>query len=672
MNFQIIKSAVAAQFERMQKHALFRVDVDKHVLWDTYLNSFPDGTNPIYRTRREYDCTCCKQFVRTVGDLVAIIDGKTVSIWDVTLKEPAFQAVVDRMSGLVKSKPIADAFLHYEAHAGTDQSLEDRLKTGGEVKRWDHFFVNIKRDFVTGKSGIPTRLGQLRTSKETLARALEEITDEALETVQELIANGSLYRGEEHKKTITEFHRIKQEYLRSFDKELFLWVTAKTAPGYVTGIRNSAIGTLLVDLSEGKDLEYAVKAFEVKVAPSNYKRPTALVTKGMIEKAKQTISDLGLSSALERRYAVLPDISINNVMFADRSSRKLMADVFDELAHETSSRVSQKSLDKIENVPIDKFVSDILPKINSMEVLLENHHTGNLVSLIAPGDPTAGKLFKWDNLFSWSYNGEMADSMKERVKKAGGNVTGDLCCRLAWNNTDDLDFHMVEPSGAHIYYGDRRSAAGGTLDVDANGMNGIRPNPVENIFYARRSHMKEGVYHLSVHQFSQRQREDVGFEAEIDFMGTVWRFAYPQVMTQGSRVTVATFRYTAAKGVEILESLPQSTLTRTAWGLPTQSFHKVNVMMLSPNFWDDKGVGNKHFFFMLEGCVNDGSARGFFNEFLDSRLDPHRKVFEMVGSKLKPAPAQDQLSGLGFSSTQRNTVTVRVKGTYSRTINLVF
>ena len=34
---------------------LFETDADKDRLWDIYLNSFPDGTNPIYKVRREYE-----------------------------------------------------------------------------------------------------------------------------------------------------------------------------------------------------------------------------------------------------------------------------------------------------------------------------------------------------------------------------------------------------------------------------------------------------------------------------------------------------------------------------------------------------------------------------------------------------------------------------------------
>ena len=112
--------------------------------------------------------------------------------------------------------------------------------------------------------------------------------------------------------------------------------------------------------------------------------------------------------------------------------------------------------------------------------------------------------------------------------------------------------------------------------------------------------------------------------------------------------------------------------TRTIWGVTTNTFQKVNALMLSPNYWDGQGVGNKHYFFMLDGCRNESTARGFFNEFLKSDLDAHRKVIEMVGAKMKTEAADNQLSGLGFSSTQRNHVLCRVTGAFTRVIKIVF
>jgi signal recognition particle subunit SEC65 len=346
--------------------------------------------------------------------------------------------------------------------------------------------------------------------------------------------------------------------------------------------------------------------------------------------------------------------------------------IFDELSASVSEKVQK--MDKVEEVTIENFISSILPKAESIEVLFENRHSYNLVSLIAPVDPDSKTMFKWNNNFSWSYAGELADSIKERVKRAGGSVNGDLRCSLSWFNGDDLDLHMKEPTGYEIFYGNRNrpSTSGGTLDVDMNAGHAHTRTPVENITYDNRRTMREGVYHLVVNQFTQREMKDVGFEVEIEFDGTIYSFSYPKALSTKENVVVAEIKYSKANGFEIVKSLPSSQTSKTVWSLPTQTFRKVNVVMMSPNYWDDRAVGNKHYFFMLDGCSNEDKARGFFNEFLIDELTPYRKVFEVVGSKMKTEESDQQLSGLGFSSTQRNYVLCRVKGSFSRTVKITF
>jgi hypothetical protein len=665
MEFKTFKAAIAKQFERMSKHELFRTGAEKDALWTGYLAAFPAGTNPMFRERTEHDCNCCKSFIRTVGNVVAIIDGAVVSIWDCEVADAAYQTVANHLSALVKAQPIANAFLHFEATAGTDKTLIDTLDG---VTSFTHFFVNLPSKYVMAGVDIGTALGKKRANFDVMKRGIETITDDAVNTVLELIAQNALYRGEEHGPAVQNFAKLKARARQHADINTFVWANL-TPQGM---IRNTAIGTLLVDLSEGVDLDKAVGSFEAKVAPQNYKRPTALVTKAMIEQAKVAINELGLGSALERRYATIEDITVNNVLFANRSAKQTMsADVFDVLASKVA--VKPQSLDKVEDVGIEVFLRDILPRAESIELMFENRHAANLVSLVAPVDATAKRMFKWDNGFSWSYSGDVADSIKERVKLAGGNVSGDLCCRLAWDYTDDLDFHMQEPGGGHIYFGTRnmKSGCGGSLDVDANGGSGMMAKPVENIFYASKSSMKEGVYKLAVNNFSRRS-VGVGFQVEIEFGGQTFLMAYDKVLRTQETIQVASIAYSKSKGFEIVESLPHSATTREVWGVTTQTFQPVSVIMNSPNHWDEQGVGNRHWFFMLEACRNEGTARGFYNEFLTEELTAHRKVIEMVGAKMRSDESERQLSGLGFSSTQRNNVLCRVKGSFSRIINLVF
>jgi hypothetical protein len=671
VGFGVIKHAVMAQFQRMNGHELFRTAADNDTMWETYLGSFPEGTNPMYRKRREYDCSCCRQFVRAVGNVVAIIDNRLVSIWDIDCEDSVYATVASAMSALVKSHPIDNQFLHTEGKAGTDKNYED---SADGLKTWEHFFVNIPNSRVLVKKDIGPKLADSRAQHDVLLRSLSELTVDAADTVLELIAQNSLYRGEEHNHAVTTFRRTKAAFdqLAAEDRDNFVWSQIGELTGSVLRFRNTAIGALVSDLSANHDLERAVKAFETMVAPANYKRTTALVTPAMVAKAREAVADLGLTSALDRRYATLTDITVTNILFADRNAKKAMAgDVFDEIT--ATAAVKPRTFDKVEEVGIDKFITDILPRTTSLEVLVENRHVGNFVSLVAPADPTANLLFKWDNRFSWSYNGDFADSLRERVKRAGGNVSGDLCCRLAWYNYDDLDLHMREPDGNEIAYHNKGpSRLGGQLDVDMNAGGPRSREPVENIFYGTSAHMREGNYTLFVHQYAHREPKDVGFEAEIDFKGDIRRFACARALRQGETVVVAEMRYTRAKGIEIIRSLPATTVSKKVWGVDTETFHKVNVMMLSPNHWDDRGVGNKHFFFMLDGCQNDGTARGFYNEFLKGELDPHRKVFEIVGSKMRTDETPDQLSGLGFSSTQRNHAIVRVGGAFTRTVRVTF
>jgi len=679
LNFAPFKAAIQAQVARMFKLPLFRTATQKDMVWAGYLMSFPEGTDPIYKEKTEHDCNCCKSFVRRMGNVVAIDpSGQVVSLWDIRNTpqaagvDEAYLVVCDALSQLVKADKIVDVFLADEPTAGTDQNFQQLVN---EVKTWDHFYVQLPAAFVTAGS-VGEALNGPRTTHDVMLRALTELTADSTNTVLELIAQNSLYRGEEHKFVLTEFAKLQALFGQLATPEaqdLFVWSRVKSIPGSVSGIRNTSIGQLLIDLSTGVDLESAVKKFEAMVAPTNYKRPTALVTPKMIELAKQTIEEQGLLPALQRRYAKLPDISINDVLFADRTTRTVLTgNIFDELA--ATQPATPKNLDRVEEITIEKFLADVVPKAESIEALFENQHRSNLVSLITADNPTAKPLFKWNNPFSWAYAGEVADAIKERVKAAGGNITGDLCCRLAWYNTDDLDFHMKEPGGGHIYYGNKGqlSGCGGMLDVDMNAGNLTR-TPVENIVYKDRNRMKEGVYELIVNNFNRRERKDEGFEVQFDFLGTVYTFAYSQGVAQSQNITVIKFKYSKAGGIEVLESLPHSQSVQNSWGLATQQFHPVNVIALSPNFWDGAGnIGNKHYMFFLAGCANEDQARGFFNEFLRPDLDVHRKALELVGSKLKTTTASEQLSGLGFSSTARNHLIVKVKGTFNRTLKVTF
>ncbi len=191
---------------------------------------------------------------------------------------------------------------------------------------------------------------------------------------------------------------------------------------------------------------------------------------------------------------------------------------------------------------------------------------------------------------------------------------------------------------------------------------------VENIVWTNQSKMKTGVYELFIRQFTQRETIDTGFVVELEFGGTTHTFSYASLVR--GDVAVAKFEYSKEEGIKFLESLPSTSASKDVWNVSTQKFHKVRMIMNSPNHWDEQKVGNKHWFFILEDCKNDEKARGFFNEFLKEDLTTHRKVFEVLGSKMRVQKSDNQLSGLGFSSTQKTSFICRVTGAFARTIEV--
>lgn len=682
------KSALRQQMDIMAEGELFRVDVEKEALWDTYIESFPEGTNPIFRERREFDCQCCKQFIRAGGGIVSVVDNQLVSIWDIEVGGH-FQVVADALSKLVKAQAIRDVLLHPEQHLGTDHNHQ--LSESGDTIQWSHFHYLLPQKFVKRGVDIGTALSQSRSGKDVFKRGLDEITIRAVETVIELIEQNSLYRGEEHVSVVKLFLKHKSEYMELAEehKDNYCWVNSVTLGG-AARVRNSAIGTLLVDLSEEMELDAAVRKFEAMVAPTNYKRPTALITKSMIDNAQKKVEELGISESLQRRYAVTEDVTINNVLFADRSVKKAM-NVFDELAEEVPDNISK--LDKVEEVDVNTFIDNILPKADSIDLMMENRNTNNLMSLIAPVNSDSKNILKWDNNFSWAYNGEVADSMKERVKAAGGRVDGVLRFTHSWNhnrgNSSLMDLHVFMPTcsykestgkevhdkypnGQRVGWNNRTDArSNGVQDVDFVEEAPVDFVPVENITFPSVAKMPEGKYYLKIHNWNKRSRNAEGFRAEIEFEGNLYEYTYEKPLAHKEWVDVAVVTLKDGK-FSIEHKLPCGSQSKEVWGINTQKFRKVSMVMNSPNHWDGRTTGNKHLFFILDGCKNDQKSRGFFNEFLKEDLTEHRKVFEVLGSKMKTEESDSQLSGLGFSSTQRNHVLCRVSGSFNRVVKINF
>ena len=691
---------------------LFRSNISGDQIWDTYMMGF--GKDPIFRDPDSsiHNCNCCKSFFRHYGNIIALDkDLNIITLFDGEFpgeyKEP-----FNLLSELLKESEISNVFIetYYklndlpydhirktdtEFRLGFDKNVkiythEEALKFGvveeGKAYTFEHFHIVIPREFIdfsgNSKESI---LGITRTNKELFERAMKEIPVDTYELVRDLINQSSLLDSETELPKLEGMIKLAQEFEVIDRKKEQFWLWKKSYKFKYARFHSELIGSLCSDLAQGVELNKACKDYNIRKDPANYMKATAPITKRQIEEAKKFVEENGYEESFDRRSATLDDIKVSDILHSNVGDGKIKpVSIFDGIKP-TATRHRKSEFDKVEKIPIDKFMKDILPSCTGVEILMTAEHKGNLVTLTTANNKDSKKIFKWPNNFSWTYKGNLAgkSQIKTAVKAAGGFVDAPFRFSIMWNEdweknpvSTDLDAHCVEPGGDHICYsssyrkdrGGRKTTCGGLLDID---MICPRQTGVENIYYENKSKLKDGAYKFYVHHYSGQRTT---FKAEIVFDDQVYTYHY--TTQSNGHMDIATIWIKNGEVDHIDQSkwlVSEEGSQETIWGIDTNEFHKVNLVCLSPNYWDqDNVVGNKHYFFFIDGCKCYEKIRSFHIENLKSDLVAHRKVFEILGNSSMIEPGENQLSGLGFDATVRDSVILKLKGSHNRVIEINF
>jgi hypothetical protein len=648
---------------------LFRLDCDAGEIWNLYLDSFPKEIKGIYHERPWHDCDRCQTWFKTMANVVMIDENYEIRTLFDFETIPEYQDVFRTLDEFLKTKRVENLFLHDHASVGVFRSFAEY---DGGFEENHHFYLDLPDKFLSDSMELASDLGDALTQRELFEDTLNKISPDAVDTVLELVNSNSLYRSDQWKDTLEGLRDVFEEFGQldsNCDLNNWFWKNSAMLPRNIVHVKNTSMGTLLLEITNGMDLEQAVTNYEKITAPSNYQRPKAVYNEDMLEDAKAKIAELGYMRSLERRFAKLEDISINNVLFANRDVKAGLGDgIFDELKKNVSKKVHD--FDRVTDISLEEFINNVIPNAQEISLYMNSKFRNNFVSLIAPLNEDAPSMFQWDNPYSWTYENNVTDSlMKEMVKKMGGDIDVDLRFSIQWNDMgdwdkNDLDAHCSEPDGHEIYYSDKRSVkTGGWLDVDI-----INPKKdkiaVENIRYKHKKQMIEGTYLFRVHQYTYRGGDN-GFKAEIEFDDEIHSFNYPYKLSQNEYVNVAKVELRDGKFTleEMLNYNVRYSGPASHWNVPLNDFVPVSLICFSPNYWDGNEFGNRHIFFMLKDCINDTNPSGWFNEYLNNELHPHRKVMEALSSMMKVEDTENQLSGIGFSLGKLgyDKITVKVK-----------
>lgn len=688
---------------------LFRVELTGQQIWDLYLSSFSKEDNPIFRdpNSTSKNCNHCNNFIRRYGNIVSVDENYNVDTMFDVVADNEFKNTTKVLSEAIKASKITDVFfetfnelnsLPYESCSKSNKffqlgvasnpkryTKEESEKFGvvkpNEVRTFNHMHLFLEKDFVdtTGNS-VESLMGNYRDAKNVFQRAMETISLDTLNLVKDLINQGSLLDGTTHLYKIEQVIPLKEEYdnLPAKQRDNWCWIKSYKLP--FAKFKNELIGVLCTELSEGEELNKACQSWNKRVDPANYMKVTAPITKKQIEDAKLFVEENGYTESFNRRFATIDDIKVSEILHSNVGEDKIKSvSIFDGVKS-TSTRHKRNEFEGVEDVTIDKFMKDILPSCTSIEAFLANNQQGNLMSLTTACNVNSKHIFKWSNNYSWTFNGNLAgkSQIKKAVKMEGGRVDGVLRFSIIWNEQgsdgSDLDAWCKQPDKQEIGYStgyrkdrcDGKSSCSGQLDLDNTHPNGKLA--VENIYFADICKMKDGVYHFWVNQFANRG--SLGFKAEIEFNGESYNYEYNKSVSGNVMVAEVTLK---DGDFTIKHILPESAVSsKEVYGLETNQFHKVNLVCLSPNHWGENNVGNKHYFFMLDGCKSPVPIRGFHNENLLPELAQHRKVLEVLGATNMINTTDKQLSGIGFNATVRDEVILKLQGTHKRIIKIKF
>lgn len=109
---------------------------------------------------------------------------------------------------------------------------------------------------------------------------------------------------------------------------------------------------------------------------------------------------------------------------------------------------------------------------------------------------------------------------------------GDIQITLTWDNTSDLDLHVIDPYGEEIYWDHKFSSSGGTLDYDH--IDGYGP---ENIYWPK-SQAPNGTYQVFVHDYVWLGKpESANYTVLVNAFGRVKKFTGSISLNESVHIT---------------------------------------------------------------------------------------------------------------------------------------
>jgi hypothetical protein len=373
----------------------FRTTADGGKLYQVYLDAFDDAEQ-----RQIHTCHCCRRFFEKYGDLAFVdADGHLVpAVWPEA--EGLYAKPMQAVRNVLNLGKVTGVFLDKHDVWQSDNA---------SAPEWTHFRV-VAAPAISPFRDRTKTAGQAMASKrenyKDLMFALQEFPPAAVDTAIEVLKSEALYRSE---KIIGGAEFLKRLHdLRAtpgIKASNLMWVEIAKAPEGFCHPRAGVIGSLLEDIIAGKTFDQVKRAFDAKMHPARYQRPTALPSAGTVKQAEEIVAKMGIAPSLKRRQARKDEVLTFWTPKPIGQAKPEGDSVFGHLKTKQSGpEIAQMDL-PVQTVTWSKFERTVLPNARRIQFRVSSQRSP-FVGITAPSDMDAPAILQWDseekrNPYAW-------------------------------------------------------------------------------------------------------------------------------------------------------------------------------------------------------------------------------------------------------------------------------
>jgi hypothetical protein len=357
-------------------------------LFEIFLDNLPA------EARQHYNCNTCKRFVNKYGN-IAMINGNgslTSPIWNEIENIPTlFKASIEAMKKKVEKAIVTNVFYSSKITLGVPVT-----------EQWHHMSLQVPRYLLNSNNGDD--LGEYMAEKledfKMLKTALEKYSLKSVSQALLILSAGAVNRSEKFVDNVQWFKELHDNINGIKDVRRInnlIWKAVSKAKTGFCHINSGMIGTLLDDITEGFDLEEVQNRFNAKVSGDKYQRPQVAPSAGNIKRAEEIFTELGLESALKRRYARLEELPTIWKPEVNVDTTQTKGGIFTSVKPKTEDGKNEPSTDytPMKTITWEKFLQTVLPTAKKIEYQVK--HMDNYSAIVTAADSESEPILKWDS-----------------------------------------------------------------------------------------------------------------------------------------------------------------------------------------------------------------------------------------------------------------------------------